>query len=77
MEAAPLQNGCDFPSAASPVAMATVLSIRTLTHPSAVKKTLAVELDITVSDNLSFRCQIIFKKVTVVSVSDGGALSGQ
>lgn len=42
----PLQNGCSFPSAASPVTMATVTSIRTLTAPSSVKKTMLMELDI-------------------------------
>ncbi|XP_052212752.1 methionine synthase reductase-like [Dreissena polymorpha] len=42
----PLQNGCSFPSAASPVVMATVQSIRTLTAPSSVKKTLVVTISI-------------------------------
>ncbi|XP_052807093.1 methionine synthase reductase-like isoform X2 [Mya arenaria] len=46
VEQIPLQNGCAMPSAASPVTMATVVSINQLTHPTAVKKTLAVELDI-------------------------------
>lgn len=48
VEALPLQNGCDLPSAASPVTMATVVSAKTLTHPTAVKKTLICEVDITV-----------------------------
>ncbi|KAH3826153.1 hypothetical protein DPMN_128049 [Dreissena polymorpha] len=42
----PLQNGCSFPSAASPVVMATVQSICTLTAPSSVKKALAVTISI-------------------------------
>lgn len=42
----PLQNGCPFPSAASPVAMATMVSAVTMTTEDAVKKAMMVKLDI-------------------------------
>ncbi|XP_045209128.2 methionine synthase reductase-like [Mercenaria mercenaria] len=43
----PRQNDYDFPSAATPVTMATVSDIKTLTSDTAVKKAIFVELDIT------------------------------
>ena len=48
----PLQNGCPFPSAASPVAMATIVSAVTMTTEDAVKKAMMVKLDISVSINV-------------------------
>ena len=47
----PLQNGCQFPSAASSVSMATVTSAVTMTTCDAVKKAMSVRLDISVSDS--------------------------
>ena len=47
----PLQNGCQFPSAASPVTMATVISATTMTTKESVKKAMVVQLDISVSSS--------------------------
>ena len=45
----PLQNGCVFPSAKSEVTMATIQSVHQMTTDDAVKRTLNLTLDISVS----------------------------
>ena len=45
----PLQNGCAFPSAKSEVTVATILGVNQMTADDAVKRTLSLTLDISVS----------------------------
>ncbi|KAL3837612.1 hypothetical protein ACJMK2_022958 [Sinanodonta woodiana] len=42
----PFQNGCNFPSSASPVVMATISKVKVLTAETAVKKTLCITLNL-------------------------------
>ncbi|XP_033729185.1 methionine synthase reductase-like [Pecten maximus] len=66
-----IQNGVPFPSAASSVTMATVLSSTVMTHPEALKKTISLRLGIEESpfdyqpgDSISVVCSNSEEEVT-------------